>query len=288
MAKTEELSGVVSLDLSKAPEPHPQSGTIEAVAKRFEVFDEQSYSDAAALIQSSNAVIARVEAFFEQDRSLAHKLHASICEKIRALTAPWRAVRPTLEPKMKKFRADQERIRREAEQALERQRVEAERKAREEADRIKREADAEALRLKEQGQMRAAKETVQAAESRAFEVEQAATLMADVGVVLPETKPLGGPGESRPWIAEVVDMKAICLAIGKGEIPLEYLTPVRLQGDQMRPLVTVDMGVLNNIAKRMGKEDIGIPGAIGKRGLRLSFSSKSFIINNEEKNEDSW
>lgn len=270
-----ELTGVVSVDLSKAPAPHPQSGTIESVAKHFEVTDEASFSEATNLIQSSNAVIARVEAFFEADKSLAHKLHASICEKIRTITAPWRAVRPALEPKMKAYRKqidearrlEELRIQREAE--LERNRVE------QQAAELRRQADELAADLRKQGQMRQAKEQLQQAEAKVQDIIQTADVMSSVGVVLPDVRPLGGPGESRPWLGEVTDIKAICLAIGKGEIALEYLTPVRLQADQMRPLLVVDQIVLNNIAKRMGKEDLGIPGARGTRGLSLRFSAKA-------------
>jgi hypothetical protein len=284
-----ELSGVVSLDLSKQPEPHPQSGSIEAIAKRFEVVDEQSYGEAASLIQNSAAVIARVEAFFEKDKSLAFQLHRSITSKIATLTAPWRTVRPLLESKMKTFRRKQEEERQARERELQRQAAEADRLAREEAARIQQEADQAAAELRKQGHMRVAKEALAAAAQRAQEVVQTAAALADVGVVLPDVRPLDGPGESRPWQAEVTDLKAMCLAIGRGEIPLTIEMPKRGGGSEMVPLIEPNMSALNYLAKRMGREDIGIKGARAFRGLQLKFSSKAAAVQSGAPQEqDGW
>jgi len=283
-----ELSGVVSLNLDKSPEPHPQAGTIEAVAKRFEVNSEAAYTEATALIQNSAAIIARVEGFFETDKNLAHRLHASICEKIRSITAPWRAVRPIIEPKMRRFRADQAEAKRLADLKIQRENEAKEHAAREVAAKIQREADAEAARLRDVGQMRLAKETQQQGTAKAVEVVFAAAQLAEIGTVLPDVRPAGGPGESRPWQAEVTDLKAMCAAIGRGEIPLTYEMPKRGGGSEMVPLVEPNMALLNYLAKRMGRADIGIAGARGIRELSLKFSRSAPVPVQSGIVKDGW
>jgi hypothetical protein len=271
------MSEVVSIDLNKSPAPLPDAATIAETIKNFQVSSESDYAAADHMIRVSMSNISKVEAFFEGTpeepgiKVLAHRAHAAICEKIRTITAPWRAVRPTLEPRMKAYRRKQEEIRRAEELRLQREAELREHQAREEAARIQREADAEAARLRQEGNMRAAKERQREATAKAEEVTFAAAQISEVGAVLRDSRPANGPGESRPWIGEVTDIKAICKAIGDGTIELEYLTPVRGAGDQMVPLVEINQSVLNNIAKRMGREQIGIPGARGTRGLQLRF-----------------
>jgi len=305
--KTEELKGIVTLDLSKAPDIPADHKTIEATARAFLVTNEESYSVASQMIQGAAANIAKVEAFFESDKTLAHRLHKSICDKISTITAPWRSVRVHIEPKMRAYRQEQERQRREAEGRARREAQEAERKAREEAARIEAEAKRQADELRRAGEMRLAREAQERAQQEAQTVVAEAEETAALGVILPETKPVGGPSEARPWEGEVTDMRALCRAIGGMVIPdalktallqanfnqedadlilqlverctaahpLEYMTPVRGQGDQPRPLVVVDQSVLNNLAKRLGREDLGIPGVKGTRGLQLRFSGKA-------------
>ena len=276
MAK--ELTGVVSLDLTKAPEMPANTATIAQFAAALQVTDELSYTQATELIQFGNQVIAKVEGFYEKDKSLAHQLHASICEKIRTFTAPWRSIRPTLEPRMKAFRAAQERQRREAEAAILRQQQEAERRAQEEAARIQREAEERARELKQQGDMRAAKEAMQAAQAKAEEIVQTAAAIAEVGIVVADTKPQGGPGEAMIWGGVVDDVLEVCRAVGSKKVSLMFELPKRGGGSEMVPLVEVSQKVIDYLAKRQGRADIGVPGCHGQRELSLRFSAKGAAL----------
>lgn len=295
----DELKGVVSIDLTKAPELPANYKSIEATAKAFQVVTAQDYEQGAAMISGAAAAIAKVEAFFESDKSMAHKLHKSICDKISSITAPWRSIRANIEPRMLAYLREEERKRQEAERAAQaeatRLRVEAENKARAIQDEAARAASA----LRQQGEMKAAREAQEAAQRQAVAVIEQAQDAAELGVVLPDTKIEGGPSESRPWIGEVADMRALCRAIG-GEVNYPKLAKklsqmgfptddiaciisesralvesISLEYDGTKgetlPLLVVNQSLLNHIAKRWGQADIGLPGCIGKRGLTLRF-----------------
>lgn len=276
MPKTEELQGVVSVDLRKEPNLPADHGTLEAAAKAFKVYNEESFAAAAEMIQTSAARIQTVESFFEADKSLAHRLHASICEKIRTITAPWRAVRPALEPKMKAFRNDQERKRQEEEARVQREQEAERQRVAQEAARIQQEADRQAAELRKQGEMKAAREVQQQAVQHAEEMAAKVDAFSDVGVILADEKPaVAGLGESRPWIGVVTDPLEIIKAVASGKIPLHFVMPRRGGGSEEIPILEVNQQVITYLAKRLGKEDIGIPGAKGERDFAFRVSKNT-------------
>lgn len=273
MPKSEALTGIVSLDLTREPSLPEDHGTLMKFAQDFAVTDEPSYAEAARLIQQSSRFSANVEAFFSEGKANAHKAHKWFCDRITAICKPY-DVRPVLEPKMKAFRAKQERERQEAERRVQAEADRQRREAEAEARRIQAVADAQATELRKAGEMRAAREAESAAQQQAQAVVQQAEELADIGTILPDAKPLGGPGEARIWVAEVVDIKLLCRAIADGTVDLEQMMSGGPKNGQMVPLLTVNQSVVDNLAKRMGREDIGIPGVRGTRGLQLRFSSK--------------
>lgn len=274
----------VTLDLSIRPELPADYQTFKEVATQLQVVDDESYAIAAAMIQKEVRWGASVDTFFDSGREQANKLHKWFTSTISNLKAGY-SVRPILEIRMKAYKRKQEdeRIAREREQA--RIAEEARLKAEDEARRIQAEADAEAARLRQLGEMRQAREVVATAAEQATAVVEHADSLAELGTIEPAAPKLAGVSDSRPWVGEVVDIKALCKAIGDGVIPLEWLTPVRLQGEQMVPLVTVDQTVLNHIAKRMGKVDLGIPGVQGSRSVQLRFSKSAPM---PKVQEDEW
>lgn len=288
---SKELTGVVSIDLRNEPQFPFDPSAAATAAQSLTVRDEESYAIAARMIQESAACIAKVEAFYEEDKTLAYRLHKSICDKVTKFTASWRTVRPLLEQKMKTYRAEQERIRREEEQRIAREAEQARLLAEAEARRISEEADRKADELRRSGEMKAAREVIAEAAVQAETVVETADSLADLGVIAPAAEKVQGVQESRPWKGEITNLRTICKAIGDGVVPLEWLTPVRGQGEQMLPLVEVNMGVLHNIAKRMGSENLGIPGTRGIRDVVLSFSTKTGPIVSAaqvEPREDGW
>ena len=310
------------------PELPADHQSFRQIAQSLEVTDEASYQKAGQMIERQKAWDASVEGFFEKASKAAYDLWQSIVstggpKKEMGLIAKFKApmaVRGILEPRMKEYTIQRDRQRREAEERARREAQEAERKAREEAQRIQAEAQRQADELRRQGEMRLAREAQERAKQEALDVVQEAEDAAAMGVILPDEKPVGGPQEARPWEGEVTDMRALCRAIGgecdiskvnvkleqagfdPGDIaaileiigqsytamPLEYMTPVRLNGIQPLPLVVVDRQVLDNLAKRMGREDLGIPGIRGVRGLQLRFSGKAAPAVAQRNEGDGW
>lgn len=121
---------------------------------------------------------------------------------------------------------------------LEQQRIAREK---EEAERQKREAKAleEAAKLEAQGKDGAAEELVEAAE-KASETTQnevnKSTVRSDLGAVTTMKD---------NWSANLVDIRLLCQAIAKGDVPAEY--------------VMANMPALNKLAKAQ-KDDMNIPG----------------------------
>lgn len=287
MANEPTLPPHVTLDLTRSPEVPADYRSFKATAQALQVIDEDSFAIATEMIQKENAWAKKVDEFFDEGRELAHRSWRWFTGAISKAKEPY-AVRSILEPRMKKFRADQIAARQAEERRIQREAEQREREAREEAARIQREAEAKAAELRKAGEMRAAKDAQIEAARKAVEAVEAAQILADVGTVLPDAKPQGGPGESRPWVGEVLNVVEMCKAIGTGSIPLEYLTPVRGKGEQMLPLVTVDMTVLNHIAKRMGRENIGVPGARGKRDIQMRFGKAASVGKIEPAEPEGW
>lgn len=279
----DDLTGkTVTLDLTKLPKVPADNDTFVATANALQIIDDTSYSIAAEMIQRSLQWDADVDAFFENGREAAHASWKWFTGNIATFKAK-RNVRGILEPRMKAFKKKQEAesATREREQA--RIAEEARQKAEQEARRIQAEADERAAELRRQGEMRAAREVVATAAEQATSVVEQADSLAELGTIEPAPAKLAGVSDSRPWVGEVVDMRALCKAIGDGTIPLTWSTPVRGSTIEMLPLVVIDQSVLNHIAKRMGKEDIGLAGCIGFRSVQLRFS-KSVA----KTQEDEW
>lgn len=282
---SDDLTGKkVTLDLTKLPTVPPDNATFVATANALQVIDDTSYQIAAEMIQRSIQWDSEVDTFFEKGRAAAHESWKWFTGNIATFKAK-RNVRPILEPRMKAWDLKKARIKAEAEAAQrradEQRRLEAEAEAR----RIQKEADDRAAALRQQGEMRAAREVVAEATQQAEQVVAVADSLEDLGTILPSETVPGGPGKSMPWTAEMVEyenepdraiMETI-RAIASGKIPLRYAMPVRGEKGtySQERLVEIVPAVLKEIGKRMAKEDIGVPGAIGKREVQLRFSSKT-------------
>lgn len=296
-----QLGKALMGQLSVRPSLPVDYSSRRAVAEALQVVDQESEDIANAMILDSDRWIKGVEALYEDGRAMANTLHKWFTGQIKTLSSPY-DVKTILAPKIKAFRDKQARERAIAAQLRAQQEAARVRAAQEEASRLQREADAQAAELRRAGDMRAAREAQEQAQQAARSIVQEAQ---DVAVILPESKPVGGPQELRPWIGEVTDIRAVCRAVGGDvdrtelvrllnvaafdsndiadivkivelatkSIPLEYSVPVRGKGEELRPLVLVDQQTLNPIAKRYGQADIGIPGARGKADLQLRFTA---------------
>ena len=248
------------------------------VLDNYRIASEQEYISIASLVQTAVSRRAALAEGYADEKSKAHKAHAAICANEKEDTAIWTKIEAVGRKAMTSFRQEQERRKQIEAARAQREQEERDRQARAEAARIEREAQERAVALRREGDMRAAREAQERAAAQAHAIIVQAEEESALGVILPDVKPLGGPGESRPWIGEVTDIRALCAAIGSGDIPLEYVIK-----DEPRPLVVIDQAVLNWIAKRWQREDIGIPGARGVRDLVLRYSKKGAAPINQER-----
>lgn len=280
MPPIKELTGVVSIDLRNEPQFPFDPNAAAIAAQGLTVDSEESYAIAARMIQQAAACIGQVEDFFEKDKSLAHLLHKSICDKITKFTVSWRSVRPNLESKMKTFRKQQEDLRRAEEDRTAREANAARIKAEAEAAEIRRRADEEAARLRREGEMRQAREVVTQATEQAAQVVETSDSLADLGVIAPAPPKLASVGESRPWVGVIDDTRLVLKAIVDGELSISAEDYTKLQA-----LLTP---ILTRIAKRLQKEDIGVAGAHGERDVTLRFSKSPVQAGHAAQGEDGW
>lgn len=179
------------------PEGPIMSRSNSAMSKghALKVTDADTYAAAAQFVEVGKAMIAEIEAYFEDDRKRAHELHQSITAKIREATAPIAATVKRLLQECKDWRNEQER-QRQIQQAKEA----ADEKARQDAI-----AKAQADELRAAGLDLAAEAVIE--ESR--EAIQMMPSTVSVASTVPET----GLGYRENWCWEVVD---------EAKIPREY------------------------------------------------------------------
>lgn len=274
----------------------------QKVARGLVVKDQASFAYAAAMVGRQENHEKTVRAFFDGGRDLAYQLHQWFLRRADKYIAPM-LVRDILEPRMKTYKLEEERKRvaeqnRIAAEALERQKA-----ADLEAARLREAAEIEAKKLRYQGSISAARQVTQQA---AVQVEQIVNAAAvDVGTILPDTTPkVDGVSDSMPWVGMIDSEEDIILAVAHGiiknrkdskgyytfpnqfieacekalprAIPLTWDLPKRGGDGATEPvqIVVVNIRPINEQTKRLGKRDIGIPGAHGERDVRLRFSSK--------------
>jgi hypothetical protein len=137
---------------------------------------------------------------------------------------------------------------------------------------------AAARELERQGEMKKAEAARALADQAAQEKLAEARMIADaVPVVADTTVRTAGVTNARPWVGEIFDVIRIIEAIAKKEIAV-----VERQSDgdvelllDGKVLVTVHKSAVSYQAKRLRREDVGIPGAKGVEefGMRVSRTS---------------
>lgn len=229
-------------------------------AKAVVVTDAKTYTAAGMMWKAIGDMIKEVKDTFDPICDAAHKAHKAATEKRAKYLDPLTSAQKSVKQLMGAWDAEQERIRKAEEDRLrkiEEERIAAERKAEQERLEAERKAEEERLLAEaEAAEKRGDKETADALATAAVETTEqykkvAATLAQEPiyvpPVVVPKAVPKmsGGPVYREVWAADVIDIKALCLAIGTGRAPAEY--------------VTANMPVLNKIAVSL-KGSMSIPG----------------------------
>jgi hypothetical protein len=249
-----------ALRLVETEEVETKALTIVDQAKAVKVVDSKSYTAACQLWKDIGAMIKEVEGTFEPICDAAHKTWKTAVAKRDSFLNPLTDARKSVKAITSAYDAEQERIRKAEEERLaaiarkeeeerrriEQERLEAERKAEEE--RLLKEAEA----AKARGDKEAADALLNAAvESNEQSKEVAAALAQEPiyvpPVVVPKSVPkmAGGPVYREMWLAEVTDIKALCLAVATGKASTEC--------------VLGNMPVLNRQAAAL-KGTLNIPG----------------------------
>jgi hypothetical protein len=246
-AKPKTLSGTVSINLDKdAAALTIDKGTVTLTANEIEVIDDDSAAAAGAMIATCGNRIKAIEEFFEDDKSMANRLHKSICAKIALLCAPYSEARTKLEDKLRPFRQAQKVKVAELSAALTA-----------DAEDEKSQMLAQAKKLRKQGRIEEARELERQAELIV------APIVPSFGMEVP------GLSEREPWKAEVVSIMDLVVAVAEGRVPLMHKVPMRGGGEEEIPILEASPKVLAHLARTLRK-DMALPGVRAEQGLSFA------------------
>lgn len=206
---------------------------IEVQAGTITISNEGEYNEAATFGRMLKQRMSDVKSFWKPMKDAAHKAHTAICSKEKAMLTPLENAEKILKKTMGAYVAEQEKKRREAEEA-------ARRAAQEEVERKMREAVA----LEAKGDRIAAKAAMEEAEV----MDDAA-----MSISVPTTKPkASGVSSSKDWQIINIDVGAV---------------PVAVQGTIIRP---VDEAAVMRLI-RSSKGTIRIPGISYREVAKIAF-----------------
>ncbi len=167
---------------------------VEVAANDFAINTAKDYEKAGAFGRELKRLAEQVKDYWKIPKDLAHKAHADICAKEKAMLAPIQTAEKVLKAKMSAYNVEQERVRREAEEAA--------RKAAREAAERKLE---EAIALSNGGNSEEAEIALE--ESAIMEdVSSTITLTADK----PQAK---GVSSKKDWVIKSIDSAKVPIEI---------------------------------------------------------------------------
>ena len=210
-----------------------QVSEIELQAAAVVVKDNDSYEEAGKFGVLLKQKAGQVTDFFKPLKDAAHKAHKAICDREKEMLSPLQNAEKTLKKTMGDYAMEQERQRREREEAL--------RKAAEEESK---------RMLEEAAKLEAAGKAVEAEEALVdAEIMEGAGRMAYVPTAAPKA---AGVSSAKDWEIVSIDDKAVPLAIN---------------GAMLRP---VDKEAVMRLI-RASKGGINIPGIVFKEVSKMSF-----------------
>lgn len=107
----------VAVPDEKESEIKNEVSVIEANAKAVKITDEASFQVAAELGRTIQTKITFIASFFEPMKSAAYKAHKEICKREKDMLAPLEESKKLVQKAVGDYQFEQERIRREAEEA---------------------------------------------------------------------------------------------------------------------------------------------------------------------------
>lgn len=206
---------------------------IEFRAEGFVIQNETDYADAGEFGKELKRKSAQVQEFFKPMKDSAYQAHRAICDREKAMLKPLQNAEQIIKKTMASYVQEQERKRREQEEAM-RRAAEAERERK----------LAEAAELESAGKT----EDAEAAMTEAMVMDDASRYSAPA-VEKPKVQ---GVSTSKDWEIESIDAEKV---------------PVTLAGVVIRP---VDQAAVMRLI-RASKGSIQIPGVAYKEVTKMSF-----------------
>lgn len=244
-----------------------QVQTLDKLKQALAVTDEDSFQLVGGFVAEAAGIVKSISKDIAEDKEKAAWSHQRICDREAIAQAPYSWVKEAGDANLNAYRMKQKReaeelARKEQEAAQAEQRrlqAEADNKLREQ-----RELEAKAIEAKRSGDMAAARKAQQeaAAATQAAETlqEQAVAVVEEVQhAPAPMTK-IAGRVEKWPWRGQVVDLKALVIAVGTGQFPLEHNITVRGVTKTV-PIFEVNPEVIEYYAKRL-EANARIPGCV--------------------------
>lgn len=193
---------------------------LQARASSFTITTDEQYQEAAEIGKEIKRRAKMVTDLFKPIKEAANKAHKAACDREKEMLTPLRDAENAIKASMSRYTVEQERKRREAEEAARKAQEEAARKALEEA-----------LALEAQGKQEAAEAALEEAQ-----------VMAETPIVAPAPTPAAkGVTTKKVWDIQIVDPSSV---------------PVSVAGIVIRP---VDEMAIKKLANS-SKGQIQIPG----------------------------
>lgn len=197
----DEPAAMTPVHINIASELKTQALAIPIEAKTIIVKDQGSLTAANDFLAEVKRMGQRIAETFDPQIYQAHKLHRSLIDEKKKFTDPLDLAEKLVKPKIAAYLADQQRIKREAEEARAR--------AEEEARKLAEKAVAKADKLEEKGESGKATEVIEQAFAKVEAITSAAPVIPDD----PETN---GLSLRKEWKFIITDVKLI---------PREYMIP---------------------------------------------------------------
>ncbi|NBW10803.1 MAG: hypothetical protein EBR82_22525 [Caulobacteraceae bacterium] len=248
------------MDTNLTPQ-FPEALTWPEKAKAIAITDQPSYDLAAGMKLDLTALRKKIVEEFAPMKEAAHKAHKAITSKEAEYLAPLVEAEGLLVAGLKRFMAEQERIRQEHQRAIEaeqRRLEEEDRKRRLELAKSAQEAERQRIaeiRAREEAERLANATTEADLETPVFEVPElppveafiAPPTIAPAPIAAPTFERTKGLGIRTTWECRVLSVKELCRAVAEGKIPDTYVLP--------------NMVALNGRA-RTDKRAMSIPGCV--------------------------
>ena len=223
------------MDVTLAKETGEQSTSIQGKALSLSIIDDDGLQTAAYLKKGVDSLIKQVGQTFDEPVSQADQLHKTLVAKRNEHLNPLKEAKKMIVGKIGTFTTQREN--RLAEEKAKRQKAIDDAKAEQERK--------DALAIEQ-----AAKAKTPAAAQKILRKAEAESVPIPPSIEEVEPSKTSGLSVGKTWFAELTDVKAFCQAVVDGKVPEHY--------------VEANMKILNALAKALKREDIGVPGCIGK------------------------